>query len=165
MMRRRCNFLETLDRKSSPSGREIFEPRTPEGLHPAPTAPPLESPSSASNRSTQIRRHAGSGRGMALPADPLTRGSGGSRHTTAGLHRAPPPKEACTCTKSTAGDPASSKAPPAEELTNPTLSTTEKRGSPALPPPERPTEDEGSGETSVRRWICGRVKKSPLSVL
>jgi hypothetical protein len=97
---------------------------------------------------------------MALPAELLIRGSGGGKHTTARLHRAPPPKEACTCTKSTAGDPNSSKAPPAEKLTNPTLSTTEKQGSPALPPPERPTEDEGSGETAVRWWICGRGEKT-----
>jgi hypothetical protein len=73
---------------------------------------------------------------MALPPDLLIRGSGGGRHTTADLHRTPPQKEACTCTKSTNGDPTSSMAPPAEELTHPTLSTTEKRGSPALPPPE-----------------------------
>ena len=112
--------------------------------------------SSASDSSTQIRRHAGSGRGMALPTDLEIRGSGGSRHTTAELHRAPPSKEARTCTKSTAGDPTSSMAPPVEELTNPTLSTPVKRGSPALLPPERPTEDEGSGESTARWWICGR---------
>jgi hypothetical protein len=56
-------------------------------------------------------------------------------------------------------------APPAEKLTNPTLSTTGKRGSPALPPPEQPTEDEESGEAPVRRWICGRIEKSPLSTV
>jgi hypothetical protein len=88
---------------------------------------------------------------MALPPDLLIRGSRGGRHTTADLHRTPPPKEACTCTKSTTGDPTSSMAPPAEEHTNPTLSTTEKRGSPALPPPERPTEDEGSGGSAGGR--------------
>jgi hypothetical protein len=56
--------------------------------------------------------------------------------------------------------------PPVEKLTNPTLSTTEKHGSPVLPPPERPAEDEGTGETTVRWWICGRdEKKNHLSLL
>ena len=121
----------------------------------------LPSTSPTSRSSTPIRRHAESGRGMAFPADPGIRGNGGSRHTIAELQRAPPTKEARTCTKSKPGDPTSSMAPPDEKLTHPTLSTRVKRGSPALPPPKRPPEDGGYGGSTARRWICGRVEKIP----
>jgi hypothetical protein len=143
-----------LEQKTTPDGREVAGPRSPWSLHPTPAA----SSSSFNITGFKIgnpdppprRNWEGDGAPSRSPDPRERRGQG--------LHRAPPPKEARTCTKSTAGDPTSSMAPPTEEHTNPTLSTTEKRGSPALPPPERPTEDEGSGGTPVRRWICGRAK-------
>jgi hypothetical protein len=165
--RRRRVFLQALEQKMTPGGREVAGPRTPWSLHPT-----LAAASSSfnitgfkiGNPDPPPRRNWEEGGAPNRSPDPRER-KGTPPSSAAGLHRAPPPKEARTCTKSTAGDPTSSMAPPAEEHTSPTLSTTEKRGSPALPSPERATEDEGSGGTPVRRWICGRAKKSQTSRL
>ena len=56
MARRRCISPQTLERKMTPCGREVVEPRTPESLHPTPPPAPPSSTISIFKSFIWIRR-------------------------------------------------------------------------------------------------------------
>ena len=121
MTRRRRIFPEALDRKKPPDGREVVETRTPKSLHRPPPAATLASSPSAPKSSTQIRRHARSGKGEAPPTDPEIPGSEGASTTLRISTELRRERKDIPAPKSRQLHP--SMAPPAGEPTHPTLYT------------------------------------------
>ena len=151
MTRRRRIFLETLEQKKPPSGREVVDPRTPKSLHPTPTATTLASPPPATRSSTgsAAARSRGGRTAHGEPRGPRTRGS---RLLDGEAPESADTGEEEDDAKTPTTDASASKTSPGSTLLKPTLYTPRDPGF-----PHPPAAGAAGGGKGNQRIAAGEV--------